>query len=356
MNMASVMPQAEKPADLINTSGKSDAVNRDDSVAEDNGIFSELLLMLSSSSGNNKAMPQNGGSMSLSSGPNQSGELQNAPLLKCETFPLARHAQTHNEDSGEQKAQLLRFESDSLVRHIQTHNEDSREERIITDMTDDYIHSPGADISLPAFGDTDSYKGSFDMDSFRDDFNKHLENVPETTVDAMPEIIPNLVPEVTKENSNESPPPHIYTNRTDIVSDLSERLADLYHIGGRSAKIRLQPEELGNLHIDISVVNDSINAIVTVEENSVKSIIEGNIDMLVEQLRRAGLDIDQFTVNIASSYYDGNIAGGWSDGNSEEMSNDNIFTPQPVYEDTVLSDSDAKLLYAGMAGGISIFA
>ena len=398
MDMLSVMSSSEKPADSINTSGKSDAVNRDDSVAEDNGIFSELLLMLSSSSGNNKVMPQNDESLFLSSRLNQSGELQNTQLLQFESVPLVRHTQSHNEDSREEMVitdtdaykgsfdmdlfrhdlikhldnlpettvdtmpeiiphtQLLQFESVPLVRHAQSHNEDSREERIITDMTDDYIHSPGADISLPAFGDTDSYKGSFDMDSFRDDFNKHLENVPETTVDAMPEIIPNLVPEVTKENSNESPPPHIYTNRTDIVSDLSERLADLYHIGGRSAKIRLQPEELGNLHIDISVVNDSINAIVTVEENSVKSIIEGNIDMLVEQLRRAGLDIDQFTVNIASSYYDGNIAGGWSDGNSEEMSNDNIFTPQPVYEDTVLSDSDAKLLYAGMAGGISIFA
>ena len=309
MDMLSVMPSSEKPADSINTSGKSDAVNRDDSVAEDNGIFSELLLMLSSSSGNNKVMPQNDGSIFLSSRPNQSGELQ--------------------------MAQLLEFESVPLVRHAQSYNEDSREERVITD--------------------TDAYKGSFDMNSFRDDFIKHLENVPETKVDAMPEIIPNLVPEVTRENSNKSEPTHIYTSRPDIVSDLSERLVDLYHIGGRSAKIRLQPEELGNLHIDISVVNDSINAIVTVEENSVKGIIEGNIDMLVEQLRRAGLDIDQFTVNIASSHYDENIAGGWSDRNGREMFNDNIFTPQPVYEDTVLSDSDAKLLYAGAMGGISIF-
>src|SRR3989304_8054050 len=99
MNMPSVMPLAEKPADLINTSGKSDAANRDDSVVEHNGIFSELLLMLSSPSGNNKAMPQNDGSMSLSSGPNQSGELQNAPFRKWETVPLARHEHTHNEDT-----------------------------------------------------------------------------------------------------------------------------------------------------------------------------------------------------------------------------------------------------------------
>ena len=398
MDMLSVMPSSEKPADSINTSGKPDAAKSDDSVDEDNGIFSELLLMLSSSSGNNKVMPQNDESLFLSSRLNQSGELQNTQLLQFESVPLVRHTQSHNEDSREEMVitdtdaykgsfdmdlfrhdlikhldnlpettvdtmpeiiphtQLLQFESVPLVRHAQSHNEDSREERVIIDMSEDYLFSPGSDVSLPATGDTDAYKGSFDMNSFRDDFTKHLDNLPATTVDAMPEIIPNLVPEVTKKNSNESAPTHIYTSRPDIVSDLSERLVDLYHIGGRSAKIRLQPEELGNLHIDISVVNDSINAIVTVEENSVKSIIEGNIDMLVEQLRRAGLDIDQFTVNIASSHYDENIAGGWSDRNGREMFNDNIFTPQPVYEDTVLSDSDAKLLYAGMAGGISIFA
>src|SRR4030065_179404 len=323
MDMLSVMPSSEKPADSINTSGKPDAAKSDDSVDEDNGIFSELLLMLSSSSGNNKVMPQNDESLFLSSRLNQSGELQNT--------------------------QLLQFESVPLVRHTQSHNEDSREEMVITDMSEDYLFSPGSDVSLPATGDTDAYKGSFDMNSFRDDFTKHLDNLPATTVDAMPEIIPNLVPEVTKKNSNESAPTHIYTSRPDIVSDLSERLVDLYHIGGRSAKIRLQPEELGNLHIDISVVNDSINAIVTVEENSVKGIIEGNIDMLVEQLRRAGLDIDQFTVNISSSHYDENIAGGWSDRNGREMFNDNIFSPQPVNEDTVLSYNDAKLLSAGAA-------
>src|SRR4030065_649073 len=184
MDMLSVMPSSEKPADSINTSGKPDAAKSDDSVDEDNGIFSELLLMLSSSSGNNKVMPQNDESLFLSSRLNQSGELQNT--------------------------QLLQFESVPLVRHTQSHNEDSREEMVITD--------------------TDAYKGSFDMNLFRDDFTKHSDNLPATTVDAMPEIIPNLVPEVTKKNSNESAPTHIYTSRPDIVSDLSERLVDLYHI------------------------------------------------------------------------------------------------------------------------------
>src|SRR4030067_1268157 len=163
MNMPSVMPPAEKPADSRHTSGKDDTAKMGDSVVEDYGIFSELLLMLSSSSGNNKVMPQNDGSIFLSSRPNQSGELQ--------------------------MAQLLEFESVPLVRHAQSYNEDSREERVITD--------------------TEAYKGSFDMNSFSDDFIKHLENVPETKVDAMPEIIPNLVPEVTRKNSNESAPSHI---------------------------------------------------------------------------------------------------------------------------------------------------
>ena len=329
MNMPFVMPAAHKTADSGQTAAKSGAVKRNESRVEDNEIFSELLLILSSAR-NDMTMPQSEENVALSTGLNHVNDFQ--------------------------KGQLTQFDSITLVRHLHDHNEYGEDDGTIKDPSDINIHSSGMEIPLPAMDDTESYKGSHDMESFRENFNKHMEPAPYMTADVTPEIISNLVREVTGGNGNEAVQPAVHTGRSEIISQLSEKLADMYHIGGHSAKIRLQPEELGNLHIDISVVNDSINAIVTVEENSVKSIIEGNIDMLVEQLRRAGLDIDQFTVNIASSYYDGNIAGGWSDGNSEEMSNDNIFTPQPVYEDTVLSDSDAKLLYAGMAGGISIFA
>ncbi len=327
MDMPSVMPRAEKPDESRHTSGKVNAAKRHESDVVDNEMFSELLLMVSAS-GNNKAMSQMEGPI-LSSGLNHSSELL--------------------------KAQGSQFESVPLVRHSNSHNEESEEERVLTDMADGYFHSPGAEISLPATGDSGAYKGAHDREAFRDDFNRHIEQCHDLAADVMPEIIPNLAPEITTGNSNEVTRTHMNVSRPDIMSQLSDRLVDLYHIGGHSAKIRLQPDELGHLHIDLSVVDDSIKAIVTVEEGSVKDIIEANMDMLVEELKGAGLSVDQFTVNIKSPYDDSSMAGGWSDGNSGRMFKDNILISVPAYEDTVMFDNPANGIYANSGGGISIF-
>lgn len=328
MNMMSFMPPAEKPADLRPASGKTDAVKKNQSAGTDDEIFSELLLMLSVS-GNNRAMPQSDETMTLSSGLNHSGELRKAELLKHESVPMIRQSDPHNEDREE--------ESDA------------------TEMAESYFHSPGAESLLPAAGDTGAYNGYGDRERYREDFSEHMELCRDMTAEAMPEMISDFAREITNGNINEAAGAHLGTSRFDLMSQLSDRLIDLYHIGGHSAKIRLHPEELGNLHIDITVADDSIKAIVTVDEYSVKNIIEADIDMLAEKLRAAGLHIDEFTVNITSSYYEGNMAGGGADRNSRDMLHDNTFMPQTGYEDTALSGNDEKLLYAGAVNGISIF-
>ena len=328
MNMMSFMPPAEKPADLRPASGKTDAVKKNQSAGTDDEIFSELLLMLSVS-GNNRAMPQADETMTLSSGLNHSGELRKAELLKHESVPMIRQSDPHNEDREE--------ESDT------------------TEMAEGYLHSPGAESLLPAAGDAGAYNGYGDRERYREDFSEHMELCRDMTAEAMPEMISDFAREITNGNINEAAGAHLRTSRFDLMSQLSDRLIDLYHIGGHSAKIRLHPEELGNLHIDITVADDSIKAIVTVDEYSVKNIIEADIDMLAEKLRAAGLNIDEFTVNITSSYYEGNMAGGGADRNSRGMLHDNTFMPQTEYEDTALSGNDEKLLYAGAVNVISIF-
>ena len=316
MNMPFVMPAAHKTADSGQTAAKSGAVKRNESRVEDNEIFSELLLILSSAR-NDMAMPLTEENAALSTG-----------LIQFNDF---------------QKGQLTQY-----------HNKLVEDDGMIKDPADINIHSSGIEIPLSVMNDTEYYKGSHDMESFRENLNKHMEPAPDMTADITPEIFPNLALEVAGGNGGEAVQPAVHTGRSEILSQLSEKLADMYHIGGHSARIRLQPEELGHLNIDISVVNDSIKAIVTVEENSVKDLLEANIDMLVKELKGSGLNIDQFTVRISSSFYDGNMTGGWSDRDRREMFSDKTFSQLPVYDDITLHDSMNRNIYAG-SGGISIF-
>ena len=316
MNMPFVMPAAHKTADSGQTAAKSGAVKRNESRVEDNEIFSELLLILSSAR-NDMAMPLTEENAALSTG-----------LIQVNDF---------------QKGQLTQY-----------HNKLVEDDGMIKDPADINIHSSGIEIPLSVMNDTEYYKGSHDMESFRENLNKHMEPAPDMTADITPEIFPNLALEVAGGNGGEAMQPAVHSGRSEILSQLSEKLADMYHIGGHSARIRLQPEELGHLNIDISVVNDSIKAIVTVEENSVKDLLEANIDLLVKELKGSGLNIDQFTVRISSSFYDGNLTGGWSDRNRREMFSDETFSQPPVYDDITLHDSMNRNIYAG-SGGISIF-
>ncbi|MCC6544151.1 MAG: flagellar hook-length control protein FliK [Nitrospirae bacterium] len=327
MNMPTVLPPAEKPAESRNASEKTDDVKKKPAGPADSENFSELLYMLSLT-GNNVSVPGVEGPTSFPSKLKQAAEL-NKDILTSGPVPLFRQINAGDEDRLGQGAE--------------------------TESKDDNISFSGAKASMSLNGDSDAYKGLLDLNSFQDDFNKHLEQMPETTVDTMPEIIPNLVTDVASVNSNEVTLQPIHTNGPDLVSHLSDKIIDLYHIGGNSAKISLQPEELGHLHIDLSVIKDSINAIITVEDKSVKGIIDANIDTLVEQLRRSGLNVDQVTVNIAPSNFDGNISGGWSGRNSRNMFNDDIFVVSHVNDENVLSHMDETLLYAGSAVGLSIF-
>lgn len=328
MNMTAVMPPEVKPVDPKHTSDKNTAARKNEKVAEDNDIFSELLLMLSSS-GNNIAAPKPDGTKSLSSGLNHTAYLNKVESSKSDPV--------------------------SFFRHLHVSGEGGEVDCVKKEAEDKNVYVTGQESPVHAAVDREAYKGLFDMNSFSEDLKEQPDQSPEMSLDAMQEVIPGLVPEVADGKNNDVSVPHLNTGRPDVVSQLSNRFVELYHLGGNTARLRLQPEELGNLHLDIAVDNDSINAVVTVENGSVKDLIEADIDKLIDQLREAGLKIDKFTVNIASSSYDGNIAGGWSDGKSGEMFENINYSAAPVYEDTALSHSDERLIYAVPSGGISIF-
>ena len=326
MNIPSAMPVAEKPISSKHASDRSNVGNKSESKSDDNGIFSSLLLMLSGS-GNNMPM-QVTRSVSSSSNINTADNLQKSQLSHFESAPVLNHSHGHRalkEDAGNK-----------------------------IDKTAGMFDSLRMEINLPLSGDSESYGGFLNSDSFKENLSSQLNNKPEINTDIRTEIMPNPANDAVNGSSTEIDQTQKYIERSDIVSQLSENLVDLYHIGGHTAKIRLYPEELGNLHIDINVADDSIKAVVTVEDIGVKDILEKNLDMLIEELKDSGLNIDQFTVNISSSSHGDNMLGGWSDTNRRDMFDDRTLVTPTIDDNSVLYDSDDMVMNAGR-GEISIF-
>lgn len=322
MNIPSAMPVAEKPISSKHASDRSNVGNKGELKGDDNGIFSLLLLMLSGS-GNNMPMQVTG--------------------------------------SVSQKSQLSYFESAPVLNHSHGHRAGKEDAGNKGDKTAGMFDSLRMEINLPLSDDSEAYGGFLNADSFKEDFSSQLDNKAEINAeinsDIRTEIMPNPAIDAGNGSSTEIGQTQKYIKHSDIVSQLSETLVDLYHIGGHTAKIRLYPAELGHIHIDINVADDSIKAVVTVEDIGVKDILEKNLDMLIEGLKDSGLNIDQFTVNISSSSsysYGDNMSGGWSDTNRREMFDDRTLVTPTVDDNSVLYDSDDMVMNADR-GEISIF-
>lgn len=71
---------------------------------------------------------------------------------------------------------------------------------------------------------------------------------------------------------------------------------------GGEARIKLNPESLGELTIRLNVENDSVRAEITVESLEVKKIIEGDSRMLREALGSHGLTLDKCVVEVSGSH------------------------------------------------------
>ena len=88
----------------------------------------------------------------------------------------------------------------------------------------------------------------------------------------------------------------MHMDQENILQQLSARMAHVRETGTHSTRIRLKPDELGELSMDISVTNNSVKAFIIVENYHVKEIIEANLNRLEAELKNQGLSIEQFTV------------------------------------------------------------
>ncbi|MCC7202989.1 MAG: flagellar hook-length control protein FliK [Nitrospirae bacterium] len=342
------MAAAEKPADTGRTSDRTNAVRRNKSGVDNSEMFSALLLMLSAQ-GDNNVIPKDEGLGSLSAGLNHDSESQDADVLQSELTPLTAQLR----DAKLQKTHLLQSDSLSPGNLLRTHNERSDDDRTDNGLKDENGYSPVTDIPMFAMDGPESFMDAPYMKLLREASGKQSDNAADTSTDVKPEIIPNMHMENPGGNVKAAAHSSSHNLRTGVLTQLADKLADMYFIGGHSARIRLQPEELGNMHIDISVADDGIKAIVTVEEKLVKDMLESNLDTLVDELKKSGLNIDQFTVNVSYSGYDGSMPGWFSDRGRRDLSDDMPLTDLP-YDDAAACDTGGAIIGSG-ANSISIF-
>ncbi len=73
---------------------------------------------------------------------------------------------------------------------------------------------------------------------------------------------------------------------------------------GQSISIRIEPEHLGPARLSLTINHDKLRARVIVETAEVKALVERSLDRLVQQLTKAGIEIDKIEVAL-----DGRQAG-----------------------------------------------
>lgn len=88
------------------------------------------------------------------------------------------------------------------------------------------------------------------------------------------------------------------TLESDVIRQIVQRMT-LRNSGDRSSMtIKLKPEFLGNLKMDITTDHQHVVVRMTAESSTVKEMIEHNIGVLKTELQQHGLNIDKFDVTV----------------------------------------------------------
>jgi flagellar hook-length control protein FliK len=87
--------------------------------------------------------------------------------------------------------------------------------------------------------------------------------------------------------------------QSDVIRQVVQRMT--LHSDGRasSMQIKLKPEFLGNLRMEVVAENQQVMVRITAENQTVKGIIEQNLHVLKAELQQHGLQIQKFDVQVA---------------------------------------------------------
>lgn len=80
--------------------------------------------------------------------------------------------------------------------------------------------------------------------------------------------------------------------------NLPENLATSLGVNGRAVTIKLEPEHLGPARLSLSMYDDRLKARIVVESAPAKMALEENLDRLVNELNKAGIEVDRIEITI----------------------------------------------------------
>ncbi|NOG85805.1 MAG: hypothetical protein HND49_18745 [Planctomycetes bacterium] len=118
---------------------------------------------------------------------------------------------------------------------------------------------------------------------------------------------------------------------TDMSDHIAQR-AKLFLQGGKSeVRLQLSPPELGNLKLEFSVVDDVIEAKISVEKSMIKEIIEKDIPRIRELLSQTDIDIGRLDVLLQEK-----------EDSGEDLMNQGSLSDAESKSDGTLADGDKE--------------
>jgi flagellar hook-length control protein FliK len=145
--------------------------------------------------------------------------------------------------------------------------------------------------------------------------------------------------------------------QSSVRISLPENTAGLLKPNGKSIMIRIEPDHLGPVRLNLVIRGDALTARVTVDTVQAQAAIENSVDKLTEQLSRAGIKVEHVEVNLSgedmrrqfmdrrTSWHRPGRSQPMNDGDDrqiEELSSTIIPTPRS----TVYLSSESVNLYA----------
>ena len=128
---------------------------------------------------------------------------------------------------------------------------------------------------------------------------------------------------------------------------LTQHIMMFNHQGTQSAEIKLQPQELGSLHIKLAITDDNINLHMMTEHNMVKGVLESALPFLRTSLQEQGFTLQQTDISDFSMMRDGEQSAMHHENNHRQQSN--TVVPEKVDKITEQPNNEKHLVKSGLS-------
>lgn len=130
---------------------------------------------------------------------------------------------------------------------------------------------------------------------------------------------------------------------------LTEQISLVTRQGIQSAEIKLNPEQLGSLHIKLDLLDDKINMHMVVAHSAVKSVLESTLPYLRASLEEQGMSLAQTNISDFSTMHHSEQSSGYKSSKNPQFTAANSDT---IDESVEQVEGDKPLSHLGL----SIFA